>query len=114
MIEAYKKFLRNYANFNGRSTRSDYWYVVLANFLIGLILGFIAGLIPQLSFLSTLYTLAVLIPGIALVVRRLHDINKSGWYYLMALIPLAGFIIVLVYLCTASVNENNKYGEIVE
>lgn len=114
IIDAYKRFLSNYANFNGRSTRSDYWYVFLANFLISFALGFIGGLIPDLaglvSTLSSLYSLAVLVPGIALVVRRLHDINKSGWYYFMALIPIAGIIILLVYLCTDSVNENNRYG----
>jgi len=114
MVEAYKRFLRNYANFNGRSTRSDYWYVILANYLISFALGFIGGLIPSLSGLMTgltaLYSLAVLVPGIAIVVRRLHDINKSGWYYFIALIPLVGFIILLVFLCTDSVDENNRYG----
>lgn len=114
MVEAYKKFFKNYANFSGRSSRSDYWYVFLANTLIGFVLGFIGGLIPELnglmSTLSTLYSLAVLIPGIAIVVRRLHDVNKSGWFYFIALIPLVGFIILLVFLCTDSVNENNRYG----
>ena len=115
MIEAYKRFLKNYENFNGRSTRSDYWYVLLANCIIGFVLGFISGLIPEMalmvSTITSIYSLAVIIPGIALVVRRLHDINKSGWYYFMAFIPFAGFIIMLVYLCTASVDENNKYGQ---
>ena len=119
MLEAYKKFWMNYANFNGRSTRSDYWWVVLANmivnFALGFVLGFIAGLIPDLAGLTTIvsyaYSLAILVPGIALVVRRLHDINKSGWNYLFLLIPIAGPIIVLIWLCTASVNENNAYGE---
>lgn len=115
MIEAYKRFLKNYANFNGRSTRSDYWYVMLVNFLIGTGLGIIGGLIPDLYGItigiSYIYSLALLIPGIALVVRRLHDINKSGWYYFIVFIPFVGAILFLVYLCTASVNENNRYGE---
>ncbi len=115
MIEAYKKFWLNYTNFSGRSTRSDYWWVILCNFLIGFIIGFICGLL-QLDqtvslAISSIYSLAALIPGIALVIRRLHDINKSGWYYFMALIPLAGPIIFLVYMLTDSVNENNQYGE---
>lgn len=117
MIEAYKKFLNNYANFKGRSTRSDYWYVVLANFLIGFILGFISGLIPSLSKLLTtlsyMYSLAIIVPALALIIRRLHDINKSGWYYLLTFIPIIGQIIVIIFFCTESVNENNKYGEIV-
>lgn len=115
MIDAYKRFLKNYANFSGRSTRSDYWYVILANFLIGFVIGFIGGLIPDLAgvtaLISGLYSLAIIIPGIAIVVRRLHDINKSGWFYFIALVPLVGGIILLVFLCTASVNENNRYGE---
>ena len=115
MIEAYKKYLNNYANFKGRSTRSDYWFVILANYLIGFALGLVGGFMPDLyklmMALSYAYSLAVLIPSIALVVRRLHDINKSGWYYLLTLIPLAGPIILLIFLCRASVNENNQYGE---
>ncbi len=115
MVEAYQRLFRNYANFNGRSTRSDYWYVVLGNFLVGFVLGFIGGLIPDLagltSALTGLWSLVMIIPGIAIVVRRLHDINKSGWFYFIALVPLVGGIILLVFLCTASVNENNRYGE---
>lgn len=115
MVDSYKKFLKNYANFNGRSTRADYWWVTLANIIISFVLGFIGGLIPDLAgltaMLTGLYSLAIIIPGIAIVVRRLHDINKSGWFYLIALIPLVGTIILLVFLCTPSVNDNNQYGE---
>ena len=114
MVEAYKRFLNNYANFNGCSTRSDYWYVALANFIIGFVLGFIGGLLHIeniTTVISAIYMLATLVPSIAIVVRRLHDINKSGWYYFMVFIPLVGIIILLVYLCTPSVDVNNKYGE---
>ena len=110
MIEAYKKFWINGINFSGRSTRSDYWYVVLANFLIGFIIGVIAGIVPKLEILSVLYTIAALIPGIALVIRRFHDINKSGFNYFWILVPIVGYIIILVYLWTASVDKDNKYG----
>lgn len=117
MIEAYKKFFRNYTNFSGRSTRSDYWWVVLANFLIGFVIGFIGGLIGADKFvkiITSVYELAIIVPAIAIVIRRLHDINKSGWCYLLILIPIIGWIILLVYFCTPSVNENNKYGPIAE
>lgn len=117
IISAYKKFLSNYTNFSGRSSRSDYWYVFLANFLIGFVIGFVGGLIPALSgltaLLSSVYSLAVLIPGIALFIRRMHDINKSGWNFFWCLVPLVGFIILLVLLCKPSVDENNKYGNLV-
>lgn len=114
MVEAYKRFLRNYTNFSGRSTRSDYWYVVLANLLIGFVIGFIGGLLGIAEITSTIiaiYSLAVLIPGIAVFIRRMHDINKSGWWWFISLVPLVGAIILLVFMCTDSVNENNKYGE---
>lgn len=113
IINAYKKFLNNYTNFNGRSSRSDYWYVFLANFLI----GFIGGLIPALAgltaLLSSIYSLAVLIPGIALFIRRMHDINKSGWNFFWSFVPVVGLIILLVFLCKPSVDENNRYGSLV-
>lgn len=112
MIEAYEKFLQNYANFKGCSSRSDYWWVVLVNIIIGAVIGFISGTtgVEEIQYISYIYSLAVLIPGIALVVRRLHDINKSGWYYFIILIPIAGPIIFLVYLLTDR-KEPNNYGE---
>jgi len=111
MIEAYKKYWLNYFNFSGRSTRSDYWYVVLINFVIFQVFSLIDSFIPQLKFLSTIYFLATFIPDITLVVRRYHDINKSGWSYLKLLIPFVGLILFLIDLCKASIDENNKYGE---
>ena len=110
MIEAYKSFWMNYANFKGRATRGEYWWVVLANVIIGLLLGCFGELGTTLT---SAYTIITLVPGLALIVRRLHDINKSGWSYLLIFIPLAGWIIVLVFLCLDSVNENNKYDDVV-
>lgn len=116
MIEAYKKFFKNYARFDGCSSRADYWWVCLANTIIGFALGFVFGLIAGITevqsirFVPCLYSLAVIVPAIALIVRRLHDINKSGWYYFMILIPIAGPIIILIYLLTDRVEPNN-YGE---
>ena len=85
---------------------------MLANFIIGFVLGFLDGLfnINFFEYISYIIELAVLIPGIALTVRRLHDINKSGWYCLVILIPLVGWIWLLVMLCTDSKPENNNYG----
>lgn len=110
MLDAYKRFFNNYANFNGRSTRGDYWYAFLTNFLVGFAIGFMGGFIPELSILPVLYALIIIIPGIAIVVRRLHDINKSGWFYFISFIPVVGTIILLVFLCSDSVDENNNYG----
>ena len=115
MIDAYVRCIRNYANFKGRSTRSDYWYAYLANILVGFILGFIGGFLnsPELtSTIALVYGLFMMIPGFALFVRRMHDINKSGWAWLWFFLPFVGWIVVLVFLCTKSVNEGNKYGSL--
>jgi len=117
MVEAYKRFLRNYVNFNGRSTVSDYWWIILANFLIGFALGFVGGLLNIegiTSLISSLYSIAIIIPGIALVIRRLHDTNRSGWWFFISFVPIVGVIILIVFFCSPSVNENNKYGPIAE
>jgi uncharacterized membrane protein YhaH (DUF805 family) len=121
IVDWWKKVvLKNYANFNGRARRAEYWNFALANFLsiIGFyILGFI-GMASEISVLSMLgfgiyglAALATLIPGIAAVVRRLHDTNKSGWYYFMALIPIAGPIILLVALFKDGDRFTNNYGD---
>ncbi|MDY3801634.1 MAG: DUF805 domain-containing protein [Bacilli bacterium] len=142
MIEAYKKFFKNFTNFSGRSTRSDYWYIVLGydlflvvvgllsvittpivNNILGeilegnqnlilniilLIFGFISMLILIIFFI---YSLSIIIGSFALKTRRMHDINKSGWWQLIELVPIVGPIIFFIFLCTDSVNENNKYGK---
>ena len=117
MIEAYKKMWVNGFNFKDKTTRRDFWLAFLMNvivsFVIGFVCGFISGLIPALkgifSFIPTLYSLAVLIPSLAMEIRRMHDVNKSGWYLLISLIPLVGWILLLVAYCTDSV-PNDKYG----
>lgn len=112
MIEAYKKFFTNYAKFDGCSSRADYWYVVLVNMLINFAISALtkATDLSFIAYLSWVYTLVTFVPGLALIARRMHDINKSGWAFLMILIPIAGPIIVLVYLLKDRVEPNN-YGE---
>lgn len=115
MVESTKKMFTNYANFKGRTSRRDFWLAylgyILLSFIIGFVSGFIAGLLDleSLSIIPTIFTLATFIPLLAMEVRRLHDINKSGWWLCISFIPLVGTIILLVFLCSASVNENNKY-----
>lgn len=112
--ESYVLFWKNFATFSGRTRRRDYWQVVLMNILIGIIFA-ILGRIPLIGTIaglaSVILSVASIIPGIALCVRRLHDIGKSGWFYLMFLIPLAGPIIILVFMCTDSKSGANEYGE---
>lgn len=105
MIEWYKKVVfENYANFKGRARRSEYWYFVLLNFIISFALSFVLTLIsPIIGLGANVYSFAVLIPSIAVAIRRMHDVGKSGWYIL---IPLYN----LILLCTDSEEGTNEYG----
>ena len=105
----YLKCLNQYADFEGRARRKEYWMFVLFNALISIVVEGI-GYVFGLDFLVSLYALAVFIPVLAVSIRRLHDIGKSGWWYLIGLIPLIGWIILLVYYCTDSEPYDNKWG----
>nr|WP_322624973.1 DUF805 domain-containing protein [uncultured Flavobacterium sp.] len=112
MIEWYLKVVRdNYANFNGRARRSEYWFYSLATFLINIVLSILDWIIGlEIDIFSTVYGIAVLVPGLAVTVRRLHDTNKSGWYFLLVLLPVIGWIWLLVLLCTEGTYGPNDYG----
>ena len=99
-IEACKMFWKRYAEFEGRSRRSEYWWAYLMTFLL--------GCIPGINYISGL---ACLIPSLAIGVRRLHDIGKSGWNLLIGLIPLVGWIILIIWFCQDGQVGPNEYGE---
>jgi uncharacterized membrane protein YhaH (DUF805 family) len=112
----YLQVLKKYAVFSGRARRSEYWYFVLFNILISIgltIIDLVIGTYSQQSgwgLFSGLYALAVLIPGLAVSVRRLHDTGKSGLWFLIVLIPLVGPIVLLVFMCSDSDPGENQYG----
>jgi uncharacterized membrane protein YhaH (DUF805 family) len=116
--EALPLFFKNFANFQGRSSRGAYWWLVLINILIGLGLGLIDGLVFTDIVLSTggfgilggLYSLATIIPGIALSFRRLHDVDKTAWWLLIAFIPIIGAIVLLIFTVQEGTNGTNKFG----
>lgn len=109
MIEWYKKVvLENYANFNGRARRAEFWWFTLANVIISIVLQIIDSIIG-LPILGGLYGLAVLIPGIAVAIRRLHDVEKSGWFLLLAFIPLVNFYLIYL-LVIEGTRGQNEYG----
>jgi uncharacterized membrane protein YhaH (DUF805 family) len=87
----YLAALRNYVGFSGRARRAEYWYFFLFNIIISFVLGFVGGLLKT-SLLGMAYSLAVLLPGIAVAIRRMHDVGKSGWFLL---IPIYGLILAL-------------------
>jgi len=115
----YLKVLKKYAVFNGRARRKEYWYFALFNILISILLGIIDGIIivssgldpnTSIGFLGLIYSLAVLIPGIAVSVRRLHDTERTGWWILINLIPIIGWIIFIIFAIQDSSPGENKYG----
>ena len=113
----YLKCLSQYADFHGRARRKEYWMFVLFNVIYSivlLILDSVLGLMDSeigLGVFSGLYSLFVLIPGLAVCVRRLHDIGKSGWNWFFCLIPIVGSIILLVWYCRDSEAGGNAYGD---
>ncbi|MCA0447300.1 MAG: DUF805 domain-containing protein [Bacteroidetes bacterium] len=113
----YLKALKQYADFSGRARRTEYWMFLLFNMIFAVfamildnMLGLTAGELPYGVFYF-LYALAVLIPGLAAAVRRLHDVGKSGWMILIAIIPLIGAIWLIVLMVTDSYPGENQYGQ---
>lgn len=110
-MEWYLKALRQYADFEGRARRKEYWMFSLFNLIFACLIIVGTGLIGNLGIiLFLLYGVGTLIPSIAVSVRRLHDVGKSGWMNLVAFIPMVGSIWLLVLLATDSQPGDNEYG----
>lgn len=105
----YLAVLKNYAGFSGRARRAEYWMFTLFSFIASAIL-YIIGALIHFPLLSTIYGLAVLVPGLAVASRRLHDTDRSFWWILIALVPIVGAIVLLVFLCQDGTPGPNKYG----
>ena len=106
----YLAVLRNYTGFSGRASRTEFWMWTLVNFIIGVVLYILALAVHPLLFLVIVYDLAVLIPGLAVSFRRLHDTDRTAWWLLIYLIPLIGAIVLLVFFCMDSTPGDNRYG----
>jgi uncharacterized membrane protein YhaH (DUF805 family) len=106
----YLKALKQYAVFSGRARRKEYWLFFLFNIIIDLVLGVIERSAGGPGVLGGIYSLVVLIPSIAVSVRRLHDTDRSGWWLLIGLIPLIGTIVLLVFMVQDSQPGENQYG----
>ena len=102
-MKEYLAMWKNYANFSGRTDRRGYWMAVLFNFFAGLILSAILLVIPKLAFISSLYGLALLIPGLAICIRRLRDAGKNWPWIFICLVPFVGWIILIILLAKPSV-----------
>ena len=112
----YLTVLKKYAVFSGRARRKEFWMFFLFNVIfsfLAVILDNVLGTVSEdtgYGIIYSLYTLAVLLPGLAVLVRRLHDIGKSGWWIFISLVPLIGSIVLLVFLATDSQPGENQYG----
>jgi uncharacterized membrane protein YhaH (DUF805 family) len=112
----YLEVLKKYAEFNGRARRKEYWMFFLISTVISIILAVIdsfTGTISEeagLGLFSGIYALAVLIPGLSVTVRRLHDTDRSGWWILIGLIPIIGGIALLIFMVLDSTPGGNQYG----
>jgi len=106
--------LRRYAEFTGRSRRQEYWMFFLFVLLVTIGLSIIEGIfglrIGEAGILSGLFSLAILIPAIAVGIRRLHDIDRSGWWLLIGLIPFVGAIVMIVFMATRGTTGDNRFG----
>ncbi|MBI2630861.1 DUF805 domain-containing protein [Candidatus Nomurabacteria bacterium] len=106
---------KKYAEFNGRARRREFWMFLLFSFIISIALSIIDSILGTEvgrgnGILSSLYSLAIIVPSIAVTVRRLHDTNRSGWWWFLWLIPIVGWIILIVWLATDSMAGDNQYG----
>lgn len=127
--EAIQLFFKRYTDFQGRSRRSEYWWVMLMNIVVGLVGGFLIGLLGGygsgslnpigmlLAGILLIYVLAIIVPSIALFVRRLHDINQTGWIalgiYIAGIIPIIGLLASIAQIvigCMPGTVGENKYG----
>lgn len=122
MAEAVKTVLGKYATFSGRAARPEYWWWVLATIILITVLSLIDGAIiaPMMGFeafhkdavepLSGIGSLAILLPQLAVGVRRLHDIDRSGWWLLLGLIPIVGTLVLLYFLVQPGTVGSNRFG----
>ena len=115
-MEWYLKVMKQYADFNGRARRKEYWMFLLFNIIFALVAMLVDNLLGMrineqipYGYLYLLYILATIIPGIAVGVRRLHDVSKSGWWYLIAFIPFGGLYLLYLFVQDGTPGSN-EYG----
>lgn len=111
-MEWYLTVIKNYTGFTGRAHRQEYWMFILVNAIVCIVLNIIQMIIGlELPYLTMLYSLALLLPNIAVCMRRLHDIDRTGWWLLMMLLPIIGWIVLLVFYCQPGTAGANRFGE---
>lgn len=123
IVEAIKSGYANYANFSGRSARSAYWWWALFQIVVAIAIAMVEGggsgamgggsasFAYNPGIVGLIWSLGNLIPGIAVSVRRMHDLDKSGWMLLIALIPLIGGLLLLYWFCQRGTAGDNRFGQ---
>ncbi len=120
-MELFQRYFINtvktkYVDFNGRAARAEFWYFMLFYVIIAILLSlvdsflFSSGADKSSSLLSSIFSLALFLPSLAVSIRRLHDIGKTGWWVLISLVPLIGFIVLLIFYVKDSQPGTNEYG----
>ena len=109
-MNGYIATLKKYADFSGRARRTEYWLFALFNIIIAVLLGVVDYVLSSPGIVGMVFALAVLIPSIAVGVRRLHDTDRSGWWLLIAFVPIVGTIAMLVFLVLDSNPGANRFG----
>ena len=100
----------HYVDFDGRAMREPFWLFVLINMVVSYAVSYV-GEMTSFKHLSDLYGIAILLPALSLTARRLHDTGRSGWWQLLLLIPIIGWIILLVFLVQDTELQDNQYGQ---
>lgn len=110
----------NYCNFEGRAPRSEYWWFALFVALLGIATSILDGFLgtytvtssgKMIGFINSIFLLAILLPSIAVAVRRLHDTDRSGWFYLLIFIPIIGSIVLIIFFIQQGTSGRNRFGD---
>ena len=111
-FEAISSGFRNYVGFSGRASRSEFWYWTLFTVLVSIVMSIIdlEVLSSSVTPFSSIWGLVTLLPSLAMGVRRLHDTDRSGWWWLLSFIPLIGIIVLIVFWCSEGTRGPNRFG----
>lgn len=109
-FDYYLEVLKKYTVFSGRARRAEFWWFVLFNVLVSIVISIIDNILSTGGILGLIYSLGVLLPSIGVSIRRLHDTGRSGWWLLISLIPLIGFLILLFFYAQDGDPQPNQYG----
>jgi len=110
--EAVKSVFSKYVIADGRACRSEFWFFVLFNLLVQIIIIITVKVTHYdvVLLLIPIHILITILPGISVMIRRMHDVGRTGWLYLLQLVPIIGTAVILIWLCSASQPGSNKYG----